>query len=62
LPERGLERLGLEEDDGPGEDGEEYEQQQDELDDDVGIGDDFEDVDIHDYPRKKVAHARDSVK
>jgi hypothetical protein len=62
LPVGGLEGLGFEEDDGPGENGEEDEQQQDQLDDDVGIGDDFEDVDIHDNPRKNVAHDPASVK
>jgi hypothetical protein len=52
----------LEEDDGPGEDGEENEQEQDQLDDDIGFGDDLENIDIHDYPLKNVAHDPGSVK
>ena len=53
LLDRGLDGLGFIEDDGPGKDGEKDEEQEDQLDDDVGFGDDLENVDIHDYPRKK---------
>ena len=53
LLEGRLDRLALEKNDGPGEHREENEDQEDELDDDIGFGDDSENVDIHGYPSKK---------